>query len=38
MKAKTQIETLPEYDAMMAKTEKPIATGRPIGNVVQTVE
>ena len=37
MKAKTQIETLPEYDAMMAKTEKPIATGRPIGNVVQTV-
>ncbi|MGX1348792.1 peptidoglycan/xylan/chitin deacetylase (PgdA/CDA1 family) [Bradyrhizobium elkanii] len=37
MKAKTQLETLPEYDAMMAKTEKPIATGRPIGNVVQTV-
>lgn len=37
MKAKTQIETLPEYDAMMAKTEKPVASGRPIGNVVQTV-
>src|SRR5438445_745766 len=35
--AKTQLETLPEYDAMMAKTEKPIASGRPVGNVVQTV-
>ncbi|WP_407167788.1 polysaccharide deacetylase family protein [Bradyrhizobium sp. ORS 111] len=37
MKPKTQLETLPEYDAMMTKLEKPTASGRPIGNVVQTV-
>jgi peptidoglycan/xylan/chitin deacetylase (PgdA/CDA1 family) len=38
MKPKTQVETLPEYDAMMAKTEKVSTTaGRPINSVVQTV-
>src|SRR5882757_1082306 len=38
MKAKTQLETLPEYDAMMVKNEKvPTASARPLGNVIQTV-
>ena len=38
MKAKIQLETLPEYDAMMVKNEKvPTAAARPVGNVVQTV-
>jgi len=37
MKPKTQLETLPEYDAMMTKIEKPNTAGRPVGNVVQTV-
>ena len=38
MKAKTQLETLPEYDAMMVKTEKvPTAAARPVGSVIQTV-
>jgi len=38
MKAKTQVDTLPEYDAMLAKDVKvPTASGRPIGSVVQTV-
>jgi len=38
MKAKTQVETLPEYDAMLAKDVKvPTASSRPLGNVVQTV-
>jgi peptidoglycan/xylan/chitin deacetylase (PgdA/CDA1 family) len=39
MKAKTQLETLPEYDAMMVKKEKmpTAAAGRPISSVIQTV-
>src|ERR1700681_5043860 len=38
MKAKTQVETLPEYDAMLLKDMKvPTASSRPLGNVVQTV-
>ncbi|QPF85013.1 polysaccharide deacetylase family protein [Bradyrhizobium genosp. L] len=38
MKPKTQIETLPEYDAMMAKTEKvSSAPSRPVSSVIQTV-
>ncbi|WP_426438413.1 polysaccharide deacetylase family protein [Bradyrhizobium genosp. P] len=38
MKAKTQVETLPEYDAMMAKTEKvSTAPTRPVSSVIQTV-
>ena len=38
MKAKTQVDTLPEYDAMLAKDMKvPTASSRPLGNVVQTV-
>src|SRR5258708_16457637 len=38
MKAKTQLETLPEYDAMLVKDMKvPTASSRPLGNVVQTV-
>jgi len=38
MKPKTPIETLPEYDAMMAKTEKvSTAPTRPVSSVIQTV-
>jgi len=38
MKAKTPLETLPEYDAMMAKDLKvPAVSSRAIGSVVQTV-
>ena len=38
MKAKTPLETLPEYDAMMVKDLKvPAVSSRAIGNVVQTV-
>jgi peptidoglycan/xylan/chitin deacetylase (PgdA/CDA1 family) len=38
MKAKIQVETLPEYDAMLLKDMKvPTASSRPLGNVVQTV-
>src|SRR6478672_10897737 len=38
MKAKEQLETLPEYDAMLVKDLKvPAVASRPIGSVVQTV-
>ncbi|KRR28720.1 polysaccharide deacetylase family protein [Bradyrhizobium retamae] len=38
MKAKQQLETLPEYDAMLVKDQKmPAVASRPIGSVVQTV-
>jgi peptidoglycan/xylan/chitin deacetylase (PgdA/CDA1 family) len=38
MKAKTQFNTLPEYDAMMVKDQKlPTISSRPVGSVVQTV-
>ena len=38
MKAKTQLETLPEYDAMLVKDQKvPVVASRPISSVVQTV-
>ncbi len=38
MKPKTTLETLPEYDAMMAKTEKvSTAPTRPVSSVIQTV-
>jgi peptidoglycan/xylan/chitin deacetylase (PgdA/CDA1 family) len=38
MKAKAQLETLPEYDAMLVKDMKiPAVASRPIGSVVQTV-
>ncbi len=39
MKAKTTLETLPEYDAMMVKNEKAptAASSRPVSSVVQTV-
>jgi peptidoglycan/xylan/chitin deacetylase (PgdA/CDA1 family) len=38
MKAKTPLETLPEYDAMMVKDLKvPAVSSRAIGSVVQTV-
>ena len=38
MKAKTQLETLPEYDAMLVKDMKlPAVASRPVGSVVQTV-
>ena len=38
MKAKEQLETLPEYDAMLVKDLKvPTVASRPIGSVVQTV-
>ena len=38
MKAKVQLETLPEYDAMLVKDMKiPAVASRPIGSVVQTV-
>jgi peptidoglycan/xylan/chitin deacetylase (PgdA/CDA1 family) len=39
MKAKEQLETLPEYDAMLVKDLKvPTVASRPIGSVVQTVQ
>ena len=39
MKAKEQLETLPEYDAMLVKELKvPAVASRPIGSVVQTVQ
>ncbi|WP_291847459.1 polysaccharide deacetylase family protein [Bradyrhizobium sp.] len=38
MKAKEPLETLPEYDAMLAKDQKtPAVASRPISSVVQTV-
>ena len=38
MKAKEQIETLPQYDAMLVKDQKvPAVASRPISSVVQTV-
>jgi hypothetical protein len=38
MKAKTQLQTLPEYDEVMQKQVKvPVASARPVGNVVQTI-
>jgi len=38
MKGKEQLETLPEYDAMLVKDLKvPTVASRPIGSVVQTV-
>ncbi|KJC43950.1 oligosaccharide deacetylase [Bradyrhizobium sp. LTSP885] len=38
MKAKTQVETLPDYDAMMQNTVKvPTASARPVSSVIQTV-
>ncbi len=39
MKAKEQLETLPEYDAMLIKDLKvPTVASRPMGSVVQTVQ
>jgi peptidoglycan/xylan/chitin deacetylase (PgdA/CDA1 family) len=38
VKAKTSMETLPEYDAMLAsELKQPAASSRPVGSVVQTV-
>jgi peptidoglycan/xylan/chitin deacetylase (PgdA/CDA1 family) len=38
MKAREQLETLPEYDAMLVKDQKvPAVASRPISSVVQTV-
>jgi peptidoglycan/xylan/chitin deacetylase (PgdA/CDA1 family) len=38
MKSKEQLETLPEYDAMLVKNQKvPAVASRPISSVVQTV-
>jgi peptidoglycan/xylan/chitin deacetylase (PgdA/CDA1 family) len=38
MKAKTSLETLPEYDAMLVKDSKlPSISSRPVGSVVQTI-
>lgn len=38
MRAREQLETLPEYDAMLAKDQKvPAVASRPISSVVQTV-
>ena len=38
MKAKEQLETLPEYDAMLVKDQKvPAVASRPISSVVQAV-
>jgi peptidoglycan-N-acetylglucosamine deacetylase len=38
MKAKTQLQTLPEYDEAMLKDQKvPVASTRPVNSVVQTV-
>ncbi len=38
MKARTPLQTLPEYDEALVKDMKlPVASTRPVGNVVQTV-
>jgi peptidoglycan-N-acetylglucosamine deacetylase len=38
MKAKAPLQTLPEYDEVMLKQVKlPVASARPVGNVVQTI-
>jgi hypothetical protein len=39
MKAKTTLQTLPDYDAALAKELKlpPTLSGRPVSSVVQTV-
>jgi hypothetical protein len=38
MKAKTSLQTLPEYDDALVKDMKlPVASTRPVGSVVQTV-
>ncbi|GAC1624954.1 MAG: polysaccharide deacetylase family protein [Bradyrhizobium sp.] len=38
MKAKTQFQTLPEYDEMLVKDVKlPVASTRPVSSVVQTI-
>jgi len=38
IKAKTPVQTLPEYDEALLKDVKvPVATTRPVGSVVQTV-
>jgi peptidoglycan/xylan/chitin deacetylase (PgdA/CDA1 family) len=38
MKAKTQFQTLPEYDEMLVKDIKlPVASTRPVSSVVQTI-
>src|SRR5450631_3111875 len=38
MRAKTPLETLPEYDEMLVKEMKlPVASSRPVSSVVQTV-
>ena len=38
MKAKAPMQTLPEYDEALVKEMKlPVASGRPVGSVVQTV-
>jgi len=38
MKAKAPLQTLPEYDEVMLKeTKQPIASARPVSNVVQTI-
>ena len=38
MKARTPLQTLPEYDEAVARDMKlPVASARPVGNVVQTV-
>jgi peptidoglycan-N-acetylglucosamine deacetylase len=38
MKAKAPLQTLPEYDEVLAKDMKlPATSSRPVGRVVQTV-
>jgi hypothetical protein len=38
MKAKTPLQTLPEYDEVLVKDIKlPVASTRPVGSVVQTI-
>ena len=38
MKARTPLQTLPEYDEALVKDMKlPVASTRPVGSVVQTV-
>jgi peptidoglycan-N-acetylglucosamine deacetylase len=38
MKAKSPLQTLPEYDEALVKDLKvPVASTRPVGSVVQTV-
>ena len=38
MKAKTPLQTLPEYDEQLVKDMKlPVASSRPVNSVVQTV-